>query len=70
MYRGVIDSNNVLVAFGMDEGQSGDYNGIGTWCDFTFESFPESIAESEEKMLFKVVDGAVVARTQEEVDGD
>jgi hypothetical protein len=70
-YRGIVDSNGVLIAFGVDFGQSGDYdNGSGTWCDFTFTEFPEILAVGEDKMLFKVVDGAVVARTQEEVDAE
>ena len=72
-YRGVIDENGILIAFGRDEDQSGPYHETGTWCDFTFTSFPEtsvSLDIHDHKFLFKVVDNEIVARTQEEIDSD
>jgi len=70
IYRGVVDANNILIAFGLDTNQSGNYNDVGTWCDFTFEEFPETTIEDSQKMLFKVVNNVIVARTQEEVDSE
>lgn len=42
-YRAVkSNTSNQILAIGMDEDQGGrDYNGIGTWLDWTFETMPE-----------------------------
>lgn len=79
MYRCVKsnDSDEVL-AIGMDEGQGGnDYHGVGTWCEFTVESFPEVPLEYFEvvkkypgRSLFKVVNNEVVLKTLEEVSDE
>lgn len=72
-YRGVVDAGSVLIAFGVDDNQSGAYHDMGTWCDFTFTEFPVSevtVPEGVNVFLFKVSDGTIVARTQEEVDAD
>ncbi len=75
MYRAAIDLSNTVVAIGMDEGQSGDYNGVGTWCDFAFTDIPQPEgalleyvnANDYKGSILKVVDGAVVLRTVEEI---
>ena len=47
VYRAVkAKDNNDIIAIGCDENQAGvDYNGIGTWCDFTFEEIPQASKE-------------------------
>lgn len=47
VYRAVKANNsNDVIAIGYDENQGGkDYNGIGTWCDFTFDEIPEAHIE-------------------------
>jgi len=55
-YRGAKNVNGVIIAIGNDEGQSGDYAGMGTWCDFTFESVPTFTpvaGAAESPMMFK-----------------
>jgi hypothetical protein len=49
IYRGVVDKDNNLIVVSIDKNQTGDYNKIGTWCDFTFTTFPEI---SEDASLF------------------
>lgn len=78
MYRAVKskDSNEV-VAIGMDESQGGQsYHDIGIWCEFTFEHMPEIPQEVldyvnekdlQGKILFKVVDDAIVVKSLEEL---
>jgi len=72
-YRGVEDGSSRLIAFGVDDNQSGAYHDMGTWCNFTFTEFPEitvTVPEGSNVFLFKTSSGVVVARTQEEVDAD
>lgn len=40
MFRAAKKANGVIICIGNDEGQSGDYNGMGTWCSWTFEDIP------------------------------
>ena len=49
IYRGVVDKDNNLVVVSIDKNQTGNYHKIGTWCDFTFTTFPEI---SEDASLF------------------
>ena len=72
-YRGVVDGSNRMIAFGVDDNQSGAYHDMGTWCDFTFTEFPVSevtVPEGVNVFLFKVSDGTIVVRTKEEVNAD
>ncbi len=72
-YRGVVDSNNIVIAFGVDFNQKGNYNDIGTWCDFTFTEFPvtnATVPEGKSAFLFKIENSQVVERTQEEIDSE
>jgi len=72
-YRGVTDTEGRMIAFGVDDNQSGAYHDMGTWCDFTFTSFPATevvVPEGKTAFLFKTSSGLVVVRTQEEVDAD
>ena len=78
MYRCVKanDPSNEVIAIGMDENQGGqDYHGIGLWQNFTFETIPQAegdllnyINENEyQGSILKIVDGAVVLKTIEEL---
>ena len=77
MYRCVkSNESNEVIAIGIDENQGGqDYNGIGTWQDFTFSEIPQPtgdlltyINDNEyQGSILKVVDGAVVLKTIEEL---
>ena len=78
MYRAVKDLNSDdVIAIGMDEGQGGKpYHDLGTWCEFTFGQIPEIPKEImdlfmekklEGKILLKVVENSVIAKTLEEL---
>ena len=43
--KAVKNANGVIIADGTDFGQSGDYNGIGTWCAWSYEAYPELSSE-------------------------
>ena len=75
-YRAVkaYDSSDVI-AIGYDEGQGGkDYNGIGEWCNFTFDEIP-AISQTVMNLvtpkpipaLLKVSGSKVVTKTSAEV---
>ena len=78
MYRAAYDINNVVICIGMDENQSGSYNGVGTWCAFTFAVIPELANDVKEAMAaagklvsgLKIVNSEVVLRTLQEVQSD
>ena len=78
MYR-CIKSNTTdeVLAIGMDQNQSGEaYNGVGIWCDFTFDTIPtipqEVITYAEQQSytgnLHKVVGSTIVAKTIEDIN--
>ena len=79
VYRAVKsnDSDEVIV-IGCDENQGGkDYNGIGTWCNFTFNKIPnitpeinELIKDKSHISLVKVKDESIVLKTVEEIQAD
>lgn len=75
VYRAVkANDSNDVIAIGYDENQgNADYNGIGTWCDFTFEEIPQCSNEIMEMVedkpinLLKVENDAVVVKSEEEI---
>lgn len=79
MYRCVKSNSNAdVIAIGMDEDQANkDYHGIGVWQDFTFGviPLPEGAllgwinSNDYKESIIKVVDGAVVLKTIEELQG-
>lgn len=70
-YRTAVDSNNVVIAIGIDQMQAGNYNGIGTWSSFTISAIPLMDPDVKtyvfqcqyHKPALKVVSGSVVSRT-------
>jgi hypothetical protein len=80
-YRCVKANNsNDVIAIGRDENQANrDYNGVGTWCDFTFDVIPElsseilsslTFEELSSKYLLKVVDSTIVVKSLEEISNE
>jgi len=74
---GTIDGEEII-CIGRDESQGGmDYNGIGIWASFTFQSIPQPEGELLEWVntnnymgsLLKVVNNEVVLKTLAEVQG-
>ena len=68
-----------ILCIGIDESQGGeDYNGIGKWCQFSFEEIPQPTQELTEFMqqnnlvssIIKVVDNQVVFKTLEELQAE
>ena len=42
------NESNDVIAIGYDEAQgNADYNGVGVWCDFTFDEIPTVPAETQ-----------------------
>jgi len=76
-FRVATDVNGIVLAFGPDEGQSGDYgSGAGTWETFSVSEIPQPasgvLEYVQSRPLFyplsaKVVNGEVVSRTLEEL---
>jgi len=72
-YRAVKDNDSaVVLAIGYDQEQGGeDYNGIGTWCTWTFDTIPEVDSETQTwaddnnygGSLLKISGESVVSRT-------
>lgn len=70
MYRCVkANDSDEVIAIGMDEDQGGvDYNGVGAWCEFTFESIPEvpeamlEEASKTGKSCFKVSGNEIIVK--------
>lgn len=79
-FRAVKDnSSSVIIAIGKDEDQGGqDYNGVGTWCNFTFEGdFSPSSALIQaaetagyEGSLLVEDNGSIRLMTSEEIPGE
>lgn len=81
LYRAVkANDSNDVIAIGYDENQGNqDYNGIGVWCDFTFEEIPSCPQEirqllrniSESRIcLLKVEDGTITVKSVEEIQAE
>ena len=79
IYRAVkANDSNEIIAIGCDENQGGkDYNGVGVWCDFTFDKIPEVTPEIRELVkngphisLVKVENNSIVLKTVEEIETD
>ena len=76
-YRAVkANDSDDVIAIGYDEDQGGqDYNGVGVWCDFTFDKIPELDKETSEYIymnekrcnILKVKDGTIVVKTLAEI---
>jgi len=74
-YRAAHDAGGLVVAIGMDEGQSGAYQGTGTWCNFTFDVIPvleqscyDFMQQQQTlKSGLRVVNGALALRTLQEI---
>jgi len=68
MLRAVVNSNTVVIA---------DYNGVGTWGDFSYETYPAQTQDVLDyiaaqppifaPMMYKVVSGAIALRTITEI---
>jgi len=68
-----------ILCIGIDENQGGDnYNDVGMWCNFTFDTIPQPTEELTTFMqannfinsIIKVVDNAVVLKTLEELQAE
>ena len=68
-----------ILCIGIDENQGGDnYNDVGTWCSFTFDSIPQPTEELTTFMqannfinsIIKVVGGVVVLKTLAEMQAE
>lgn len=76
------NTSNDVIAIGRDEDQGGnDYNGIGVWANFTFDSIPEvteghaeflknNLEKSTMPALLKVENDSVVLKTLEELSAE
>jgi len=59
-YRAVkSNESNLCLAIGIDENQANaDYNGIGTWCNFTFSEIPQIAGQD---CHHEIIDNTIVA---------
>lgn len=75
MLRAVKNQNGVIICFGNDEGQSGQYlmEGAppGEWCAWTFESFPAlSAIEGAEERAYRYKENAAGDGIEARPDAD
>ena len=68
-----------ILCIGIDENQGGDnYNDVGVWCNFIYDTIPQPTEELTTFMqvnnfinsIIKVVDNAVVLKTLEELQAE
>ena len=71
------DSNDILT-IGRNEDQGGqDYNGVGTWLDFTFDIIPtmsmevsDYISDNPGKNAYKLVSNSIMIKTLSELEAE
>ena len=78
--RAVKNVNNVIIADGTAEFSvaNADYNGVGTWCDFEYDAYPDQTQDVKDyvaaqgrmffALCYKVTAGAVALRTLAEIE--
>ena len=70
-FRVAVDSNNLVIVVQADSGQTGKFHEVGTWCNFTIDSFPPIPANILQAKIsapiYKVENNTVVVRTLEEI---
>lgn len=78
--RAVVNANAVVIADGTAEFSvaGADYNGVGTWENFEYESYPvcsqdvidyvATLDRSSSVLCYKVVGGAIEARSLAEIE--
>ena len=70
-FRVAVDSNNLVIVVQADSGKTGKFHEVGTWCNFTVDSFPPIPANILQAKIsapiYKVENNTVVVRTLEEI---